>query len=772
MKKFYKKGLKVVLAAGLVVGIGSTAFSGEGGAVEAAVDPNLVPVQILGVNDFHGALDTPSSSPLGKIGGADYLATNLNNTEAAFLTANGLADNTAGNSVRVQAGDMVGASPAVSGLLQDEPTIKVLNRMKFEIGTLGNHEFDEGLSEYKRILDGGDTTGFNEITQNYDHEASDMSIVVANVVNKSDGAIPYGFKPYEIKNMGGVDVGFIGVVTTEIPSLVLANHIQDFNFLDEAETIAKYSAELQAKGVKAIVVLSHVPALTPGNPTNGEGAVSGAAVDMINKVNQIAPNNSVDLVLAGHNHQYTNGKVGNTRLVQSYNNGKAYSNVTGVLNKTTKDFETTPSAEIKYNLQDVTPDVAVRSVIDEAYALVNPVISKPIGQMDSAVMTRDTNADNESPLGNLITDGQREMAKQAGIAVDFAMTNNGGIRSDLVGTAANGSFAVTWGAAQAVQPFGNILQVVELSGADIIEALNQQYDESEKYFLQVSGLKYTYTKNDAGEKRVVDVMKEDGTKLDTATTYRVVINDFLFGGGDSFSAFTKGKQVDVIDPDTDTFINYIQSQSKLVTPELGRKTFKTEAEIAKEKEDAAIQAITEGTVFVSYKEKDAVFKGKTVPGATVTVDTLAVKAKAAPVVADADGNFEIDMSGENLKEGDTFGVTITDADGYSKAFTVAVMAADPIDNGNGGEEVPGDGNGSEVIPPIVDNGNGGTTTPEAIIPPTTGSVETGQTPSTVVPVQDQNSNLPQTGDENQTGAMLGGLVLVGIAVHYLRRKTA
>ncbi|MBC2036043.1 5'-nucleotidase C-terminal domain-containing protein [Listeria booriae] len=769
MKNVYKKGLKVVLAAGLTLGIGTTTIGSNGYTADAAVDSNLVPVQILGINDFHGALDTPSSSPLGKIGGADYLATNLNNTEASFLTANGLTDNTAANSIRVQAGDMVGASPAVSGLLQDEPTIKVLNRMKFEIGTLGNHEFDEGLAEFKRILDGGDTTDFNEITQNYDHEASDMSIVVGNVVKKSDGTIPYGFKPYEIKNMGGVDVGFIGVVTTEIPSLVLANHIQDYNFLDEAETIAKYSAELQAKGVKAIVVLSHVPALTPGNPTNGEGSVSGAAVDMMNKVNQIAPDNSVDLVLAGHNHQYTNGKVGNTRIVQSYNNGKAYSNVTGVLDKKTKDFEATPNAEIKYNLQDVTPDAGVRSVIDEAYALVNPVISKPIGQMDSAVMTRDTNADNESPLGNLITDGQREMAKKAGIAVDFAMTNNGGIRADLVGTAANGSYAVTWGAAQAVQPFGNILQVVELTGADIVEALNQQYDESEKYFLQVSGLTYTYTKNDAGEKRVVDVKKEDGTKLDESATYRVVINDFLFGGGDSFSAFTKGKQVDVIDPDTDTFINYIQSQTKLVTPELGRKVFKTEAEIAKEKEDAAIQAITDNTTFQSYKEKDAIFKGKTVPGATVSINTLAVKmAKAAPIVADADGNFEVDMSSENLKEGDTFDVTVTDADGYSKVFTVAVMAADPVDNGGGEEEVPGDNNGGTTTPD-PDGNNGGTTTPPVTPPATTDNGS--KTPSAIVPVKDDGA-LPQTGDETQTGAIFGGLVLIGAAVYYLRRKAA
>lgn len=766
VRKMYKKGLKIVLATGLALGVGSTALVGSAGTVSAAVDPNLVPVQILGVNDFHGAIDTPSSSPLGKIGGADYLATNLNNTESAFLQANGLADNTAGNSIRVQAGDMVGASPAVSGLLQDEPTIKVLNRMKFEIGTLGNHEFDEGLAEFKRILDGGDTTNFNEITQNYDHEASDMSIVVGNVVNKSDGAIPYGFKPYEIKNMGGVDVGFIGVVTTEIPALVLADHIKEFNFLDEAETIAKYSAELQAKGVKAIVVLSHVPALTPGNPTNGEGSVSGAAVDMINKVNQIAPGNSVDLVLAGHNHQYTNGKVGNTRVVQSYNNGKAYSNVTGLLNKTTKDFEATPDAAIQYNLQDVTPDPAVRSVIDEAYALVNPVISKPIGLMDSAVLTKTTNEDNESPLGNLITDGQREMARQANIPVDFAMTNNGGIRADLIANEANGKFEVTWGAAQAVQPFGNILQVVELTGADIIEALNQQYDESEKYFLQVSGLTYTYTKNDAGEKRVVDVVKEDGTKLDPAATYRVVINDFLFGGGDSFSAFTKGKQVDVIDPDTDTFINYIQKVGMLTTPALGRKTFKTEAEIAKEKEDAAIQAITENTVFTSYKENDAIFKGKTIPGATVSINTLAVKAKAAPIVADENGNFELDMSAENLKEGDTFEVTVTDTDGYSKAFTVAVMAADPIDNG-GSTPPPTDG-GNTGGEGTTGEESGNTTDP--VIPPAPGAGGIDNSQTEIVPVKDGASNLPQTGDSSDIEAIFGGLALAGVAMSYLWRR--
>lgn len=140
---------------------------------------------------------------------------------------------------------------------------------------------------------------------------------------------------------------------------------------------------------------------------------------------------------------------------------------------------------------------------------------------------------------------------------------------------------VTWGAAQAVQPFGNILQVVEITGDQIYKALDQQYDEKELYFLQMAGIKYTYTKPaDATEEnpyKVVKVYKADGTEIDRTKTYKAIINDFLYGGGDGFSVFRDTKLIGAINPDTEVFIQYIEDVNKagkkLSASILGNKRF-------------------------------------------------------------------------------------------------------------------------------------------------------------------------------------------------------
>ena len=178
-----------------------------------------------------------------------------------------------------------------------------------------------------------------------------------------------------------------------------------------------------------------------------------------------------------------------------------------------------------------------------------------------------------------VTAAQLEIAKKSGYPdVDFAFTNNGGIRADLV---VKPDGTVTWGAAQAVQPFGNILQVVEITGDQIYKALDQQYDEKELYFLQMAGIKYTYTKPaDAMEEnpyKVVKAYKADGTEIDRNKTYKAIINDFLYGGGDGFSVFRDTKLIGAINPDTEVFIQYIQdldkAGKKLSASILGNKTF-------------------------------------------------------------------------------------------------------------------------------------------------------------------------------------------------------
>ena len=167
------------------------------------------------------------------------------------------------------------------------------------------------------------------------------------------------------------------------------------------------------------------------------------------------------------------------------------------------------------------------------------------------------NAQKESAVGDLVTAAQLDIAKNQVIQM---LTLPSPImeesRADLV---VKPDGTVTWGAAQAVQPFGNILQVVEITGDQIYKALDQQYDEKELYFLQMAGIKYTYTKPaDATEEnpyKVVKAYKADGTEIDRNKTYKAIINDFLYGGGDGFSVFRDTKLISAINPDTEVFIN-------------------------------------------------------------------------------------------------------------------------------------------------------------------------------------------------------------------------
>lgn len=556
---------------------------------------NDIPVQILGINDFHGGLEMSGSATIGgktysNTGTAARLAGNLNAAEESFKTAN-----PSGTTIRVEAGDMVGASPANSALLQDESTMHALTAMGFEIGTLGNHEFDEGLPEYMRIVNGeAPTKQYNEAEMNYDHQKSSLNIITANVVNKSDGQIPFGMQPYFIKELfandgRSVKIGFIGIETSSLPILTLYDNYKDYDVLDEAETIAKYDKILRAKGVNAIVVLAHT-----GVETNADGTTEGNAVDIIKKLYQLDPDNSVDLYIAGHSHQYANATVGSVKLVQAIYTGKAYDDIIGYLDPTTQDFAQGSIVSHVFpvlseaDAPNIKSDEKVAEIVADANARVAPIINRKIGE---AAQTGDilgrlhNSPTRENAAGELVVDGQLYAAKKAGLPADFAMTNTGGVRADLH---VNDDRSISWGSAQAVQPFGNILRVVQMTGAQIVEALNQQYDENQTYYLQVAGLHYVYTDQDDPDQpyKVVKVYDQNNQPLEMQKTYNVVINDFLAGGGDGFTAFKDTPVVGIIGQDTDAFIDYITdmtNQGHLITaPELNRKVYMTAAQLAAE----------------------------------------------------------------------------------------------------------------------------------------------------------------------------------------------
>ena len=719
MKKKQKARIFVV-SLGVTFGIIGGIFSYSDVATYAETvtekkeEKQTIPVQILGINDFHGALDTTGSfytdegKKIEKAGTAALLAGYLNQAEKDFSTKY-----SNGQTLRVHSGDMVGASPASSALLQDEPTIRALNKMNFSVGTLGNHEFDKGLAEFNRITTGGkpavelDKYG---ILANYPREASKTEIVIGNVVKKGTAdnpEFPYNWKPYTIKEVGPenskVKIGFIGVLTTEVPNLVLKEHYENYDFLDEAQTIAYYAEQLKRQGVHAIVVLAHIPATSKGEVVHGDVA------DILKKVNEIDPNNSVDALFAGHNHQYTNGVVNQTRVVQSTSQGKGYVDLQGEIDVNTQDFVATPKAEV-HAVDPAAENVPVKDklveeVVKDAQQRVKPVTNKKIGtSKESGNITRELDENKESRLGNLITDAQIAMANAQNSQADFAMTNNGGIRSDLV---VGENKEITWGAAQAVQPFGNIMQIVEMTGEQIEQVLNEQYQGKGLYNLQIAGLTYNYIKTEDENQpfKVKGIYKTDGTPIQMTQVYRVVINDFLLGGGDGFAGFTKAMVVDTMQSDTDTFISYIEAKEAVDEPITasieGRKKlidYKEETPLQNEN-TIAKEKIRKATIFDPLYEDDELLRGVTLPNAKVILfsDEIALQtlesqedSSTAKISMNADeqGFIRINVQALHLKGKKKITALVMDDTSNKVAFSIDVLPAKVLSETTQSSEKP------------------------------------------------------------------------------------
>lgn len=541
-----------------------------------------IAVQFLGINDLHGGLETTGAVEIGTktyedAGTVGRLASYLNQAESQFKKVTKST-----NSLRIEAGDMVGAAPANSSLLAHESTMHVLKAMKFEIGTLGNHEFDQGLPEFNRILTGGKpSSSADSLVKNYAHRSSGIKMVVANVVNKKDHKIPYGYKPYVIKtvkqNNRTAKVGIIGLETSTLPSLTLYKNYKDYQILDEAKTIAKYDKILRSKGVKAVVVVGHTGVRSKDNTT------SGPTVDILQKVNKIDPNNNVGLYIAAHSHQYANARVGRTHVVQAVYTGKAYddswSYISSKTGKFTKVLTHVYPVLSQKDDAETKADKKVTSIVNEADKLVKSKVNNVIGYAGKAETITGrlhNNSTMENEAGELVADAQLYGAQKANLKPDFAFTNTGGVRSDLV---VKSNKTITWGAALAVQPFGNVLQVVEMTGKQIRQALNEQYDENQQYYLQIAGLTYTYEKNNNENQLYIvkEIHDSKGQLVSDNQTYRVVINDFLHGAGDNFYAFKDTKIIGAVGTDTDTFIKYIKAMTKtdhkVVAPVLDRKKF-------------------------------------------------------------------------------------------------------------------------------------------------------------------------------------------------------
>ena len=530
---------------------------------------DYIKLDLLALNDFHGNLETidPTKSSSGRInatpaGGAAYLGTLLADERAKSRAAGATP-------ITVAAGDLIGASPLISAAFHDEPAVKAMNRVGLQVASVGNHEFDEGYRELLRmqrggcIADGPDgVDGQNSCPGNQGFDGAKFQYLGANVKYDDPGsrARDTVLPATKVMKVQGEKVGFIGMTLEGTASIVSPSGIQGISFEDEVKTANALVPGLRARGVESIVVLLH-EGVTPTDTTayNDCTGVGGPALEI---AQDLKP--AIDAVVSGHTHQPYNCVVkdpkGNNRLLTSAASfGRMVSKLHFLIDPASGDI-VRPAAHaenlIAENDVTVTPLQSVVDLIATYKELVKPIADEVLGHIEpGSTISRTADANGgDSPLGNLIADAQKVFAPITPAGTDapvVAFMNPGGIRADLI---ENGDGDVTYGAAFEVQPFSNFMASFDLTGAQIEEVLNQQWNganESTKKILQVSGLSYTWDTSDAaltGADAIpgdvmIDADGDPGTPmvaLVAGDTYRVAANNFLADGGDSFTAFTQG----------------------------------------------------------------------------------------------------------------------------------------------------------------------------------------------------------------------------------------
>jgi 5'-nucleotidase len=506
-------------------------------------------------------------------GGGEYLSSKLNELRQGQKY-----------SITAAAGDLIGGSPAFSGLFRDEPSVESLNVMDLDVSSVGNHEFDEGVTELLRMQNGGCHPVDGCFFPDEPYAGADFDWLSANVVDEA-GNTP--LPPYSIERIQNVKVGFIGMTLEATDTLVAAEGIQGYDFLDEAETANALVPILQDQGVEAIIVLLHEGAsqTPPPGDVNACVGITGPVVEIHDALDP-----AIDAMITGHTHLPYNCSLtdpaGQPRLVTSaYSFGRVVTEMNLVLDKRTKDVRRDLSTATNHVVDQslVLPDPAITAVIEKWTPLFEESGNTPIGTI-TADITRGgdpTGSDRgvESAAGNLVADAQAWSTSAAG--ADLAFMNPGGVRSDLTFAASGdeGDGVVTFGEAFTFQPFGNNLVTFSMTGAEIVSALEEQCQPigSSRPFLHLGvseGLTYDLAKTIVGGDCIsvtISNVMLNGAALEVATEYDVTVNSFLADGGDNFTTFAAidGPRLDGGN-DLQALSNYLAAFSPVAPPSIDR----------------------------------------------------------------------------------------------------------------------------------------------------------------------------------------------------------
>ncbi len=507
--------------------------------VQQAFDPaNYVNVQVLALNDFHGALTTTKTT-----GGVEAMASYVKHFESLVP-----------NTVFVSGGDLIGASPLLSGLFHDEPTIAAFNLMGLDYAAVGNHEFDEGVTELRRMQNGGCNPVDGCKGPGGTFAGASFKFLASNVLMKADDTNL--FPSYMIRDFGGTKVAFIGVSLESTPEIVTASGTAEVKFTPEAAAINSTVAKLRTEqGIHAFVVIVH----------DGTSCPAGNAL-----VNATDPD--VDVFVMGHSHATYNCVINNKIVTQAGSAGANLTNIYLTIDKTTDQVFQKTAAIVPIVKADVPVDAAITALLDAYKTISDPLANAVIGSITADI----TRTGTESSLGDLIADGMLESTSPiaAGGAV-ISFMNPGGIRTDLLYSQISGGEAagqVTYGEAFAVQPFSNNMITMTMTGAQLKLLLESQYGGGCTKLQISNGFTYTVTASAVQGSRISNI-KLDGVAIDPVANYRISTNNFLAGGGDGCTIFTQGTNLLAGMIDLDTFVAYLGVHSPVSPTAHDRITF-------------------------------------------------------------------------------------------------------------------------------------------------------------------------------------------------------
>jgi len=528
-----------------------------------------VEVQLLAFNDFHGQLEPPIGkaaivqSETGPVeaGGSEYLATWINKVSAAH-----------GHTLVVAAGDNIGATPLLSAAFHDEPTVEALNAIGLDISSVGNHEFDEGIVELGRIQHGGchpkdGCYGTPEAR----FEGARYTYLAANVVREGSGETL--FPAYEVRRFEGVPIAFIGMTLKDTPDVVTAAGVKGVTFRDEADTVNDLVPKLKAQGIRAIVVLLHEGGFTTGRYDQCEG-ISGPVFDVVKRFDK-----EVDVVVTGHTNAAHVCDVDGKLVTSASFAGRLVTDIRLEIDPVTHEVVKKTGKNVIVT-RDVDKAPELTAIIAKYKVLVRGVEARVVGSI-GADLNRTPGPFGEIPLGDVIADAQvfAESDPSAGGA-EIALMNPGGIRAELIHDAiAAGEKVgeVTFSEVFSVQPFGNALVTMTLSGAQLERVLEEQFavggkERDQPKILQVSaGLTYTWdATRPAGDRIDPAKVMVLGKPLDLAHDYRVVSNEFLANGGDAFDTLKTGTRRKIGIVDSDALDYYIGKHPGLIAPSSDR----------------------------------------------------------------------------------------------------------------------------------------------------------------------------------------------------------